>query len=147
MNRYLIPAESLDARIALNLTLFLALTALQFVVNEFLPASSTPTSIGKLVLTCYCAVVYGVPETLVVFAVARSSKVKEEMSPRARQTSSLKDVDEDAPEDAMHGNMSLAMKVMKRKKTDKPAFIVDMVSFVIVSVTLIVATILVLVGL
>ena len=31
---YIIPAESLDARIALNVTLFLSLTALQFVIND-----------------------------------------------------------------------------------------------------------------
>ena len=31
---YVIPGENIDARIALNLTLFLSLTALQFIIND-----------------------------------------------------------------------------------------------------------------
>jgi len=141
---YIIPAESLDIRIALNLTLFLSLTALQFIVNDQLPRSSYPSAVTKLILICYCAVAYGVPETIVVYAITRSSKVKEEMaSPRP---SSLKAIDENEPEDdeAMHGNMSIAMKVLK--KPGKAAFILDMVSLVVVLIVVVLATILVVLG-
>ena len=57
---YIIPPGSLDARIGLNVTLFLALTALQFVVNEQLPKSSYPTAVTELILVCYLAVSFGV---------------------------------------------------------------------------------------
>ena len=36
---YLIPRERLDARLALTVTLFLSLTAMQFMINDILPRS------------------------------------------------------------------------------------------------------------
>ena len=36
---FIIPASGVDSRIALNMTLFLSLTALQFVINDQLPKS------------------------------------------------------------------------------------------------------------
>ena len=83
-------------------------------------------------------------QTIVVYAITRSSKVKEEMaSPRP---SSLKAIDGNEPEDdeAMHGNMSIAMKVLK--KPGKAAFILDMVSLVVVLLVVVLATILVVLG-
>jgi len=141
---YVVPPESLDGRIALNLTIFLALTALQFVINDQLPRSSYPSAVLKLLIVSYCAVALAVPESIIVFAIARSAKVKEEMaSPRP---SSLKAIGENEPEDdeAMHGNMSIAMKVLK--KPGKAAFILDMVSLVVVLIVVVLATILVVLG-
>ena len=86
---YIIPAESLDARVALNVTLFLSLTALQFIINDQLPRSSYPSAVTKLILVCYVVVAFGVPETIVVYAIARSSSVKEEMEKQQQQHSSI----------------------------------------------------------
>ena len=64
---YIIPAESLDARIALNLALFLSLTALKFVINDSLPKSTSPSAVTELILVCYLVVAFGVPETIIVY--------------------------------------------------------------------------------
>jgi len=57
---YIIPVDSLDARIGLNVTLFLALTALQFVINEQMPKSSYPTTVTKIIVVSYIVVSFGV---------------------------------------------------------------------------------------
>jgi len=141
---YVIPGENIDARIALNLTLFLSLTALQFIINDQLPKSSYPSAVTKLVLICYICVAFGVPETIVVYAISRSSKVKEEM---ASKHSSQKAINEDKDNNGvLESNMSLVMKVMKRKKSAMVPFIIDMVSLVVVFLTVIISTVLVLHG-
>ena len=50
---YVIPPTQCEARVALNLTLILSFTALQFVVSDALPKSSKPTNITRLFLICY----------------------------------------------------------------------------------------------
>ena len=132
---YIIPAESLDARVALNVTLFLSLTALQFIINDQLPRSSYPSAVTKLILVCYVVVAFGVPETIVVYAIARSSSVKEEMEKQQQQHSNT-----------VPSSMSIALKVFKRNKSGKVAFLIDMCSLVVVLVTIIVSTILTLSG-
>jgi hypothetical protein len=176
---YIIPAESLDARVALNVTLFLSLTALQFIINDQLPRSSYPSAVTKLILVCYVVVAFGVPETIVVYAIARSSSVKEEMEKQqqsARKLSTLSNISEEeewlGEEDKKASNhrnnsslarltaaaqdgeaatpvpssMSIALKVFKRSKSGKVAFLIDMTSLVVVLVTIIVSTILTLSG-
>ena len=53
---YVIPPTQCEARVALNLTLILSFTALQFVVSDTLPKSSKPTNITRLFLICYFVV-------------------------------------------------------------------------------------------
>eukprot|EP00216_Chloropicon_sp_CCMP2111_P003788 CAMPEP_0198234338 /NCGR_PEP_ID=MMETSP1446-20131203/379_1 /TAXON_ID=1461542 ORGANISM="Unidentified sp, Strain CCMP2111" /NCGR_SAMPLE_ID=MMETSP1446 /ASSEMBLY_ACC=CAM_ASM_001112 /LENGTH=239 /DNA_ID=CAMNT_0043915105 /DNA_START=1 /DNA_END=717 /DNA_ORIENTATION=- len=67
---YMIPARHFDARLALNVTLFLSLTALQFIINDQLPRSSYPTTVTELILVCYAVVAFAVPETILVYAIA-----------------------------------------------------------------------------
>ena len=131
--------------------LFLSLTALQFLINEQLPRSSYPSAITKLVLVCYVVVAFGVPETIVVYAIARSGAVKEEMEQSARKLQKLDndkmdnlDLDESQP--SAPSNMSLALKVFKRKKSGKVAFVIDMISLVVVFITIIISTVLTLNG-
>mmetsp|Transcript_3309 Transcript_3309/g.8173 ORF Transcript_3309/g.8173 Transcript_3309/m.8173 type:complete len:464 (+) Transcript_3309:198-1589(+) len=66
---YVIPAENFASRLSMNMTLFLTLTALNFTLNQQLPASSYPTVVNKLVLVCYVVCALAVPETILVHAV------------------------------------------------------------------------------
>jgi len=143
---YIIPAESLDARIALNVTLFLSLTALQFVINDQLPKSSYPSAVTELILVCYLAVAFGVPETIVVFAIASSNKVKEDALRKQMQSVSAAGEECEEAETPVSSNMSLVMKVMKRKKSGKVPFIIDMVCLVLVVVTVVTSATIIIVG-
>jgi len=57
---YMIPPADLDTRISLNVTLFLSLTALQFIINAELPKSSNPSCITELILASYIMVAFAV---------------------------------------------------------------------------------------
>ncbi|QDZ21470.1 ligand-gated ion channel [Chloropicon primus] len=138
---FIIPAESLDARIALNITLFLSLTALQFVVNDQLPKSSYPTAVTKLVLVCYCCVAYGVPETIVVFALTNMAKQE-----AARQSIAAESLKGGGGDEGESSNMSIALKFVKRKKFERIPLIIDMASLVTVFFTVTLSTILILSG-
>ncbi len=59
---YMIPADSLDTRISLNVTLFLSLTALQFIINAELPKSSNPSAVTELILASYIMVAFAVSD-------------------------------------------------------------------------------------
>ena len=168
------------------MTLFLSLTALQFIINDQLPRSSYPSAVTKLILVCYVCVAFGVPETIVVYAIASSSSVKEEMESKqkklsARKLSTLSELSEEEVEEEDEGagagagkdtkssanssdrlasasraastlnapvpsSMSIALKVFKRKKSGKVAFLIDMCSLVTVLITIIVSTVLTLSG-
>ena len=167
------------------MTLFLSLTALQFIINDQLPRSSYPSAVTKLILVCYVCVAFGVPETIVVYAIASSSSVKEEMESKqkklsARKLSTLSELSEEEEEEdegagagagkdtkssanssdrlasasraastlnaPVPSSMSIALKVFKRKKSGKVAFLIDMCSLVTVLITIIVSTVLTLSG-
>ncbi|QDZ23285.1 ligand-gated ion-channel protein [Chloropicon primus] len=144
---YIIPPSSLDSRIGLNVTLFLALTALQFVVNDQLPKSSYPTAVTELILVCYLVVSFGVPESIVVFALEATMKARED-----KLMKSIKDGEEvegmasPKSEDGLPESMSIAMRVLKRKRSQKAPFIIDMVSLAVMIVIVIVASTIILVG-
>lgn len=61
--------EKLDLRMTTTVTLFLALTALQFSTNAELPSSSYLTAYHKLVLTSYCLLVVVAVEYLLAYTL------------------------------------------------------------------------------
>eukprot|EP00850_Spirogloea_muscicola_P017654 SM000154S01389 [mRNA] locus=s154:154214:158558:+ [translate_table: standard] len=81
---FCIHPEELAARLGTSVTFFLALTALQFVIDGQLPSSSYLTTLHLLILISYIAISVGTCESVLVFALwnkyvrARAKKVDEE---------------------------------------------------------------------
>eukprot|EP00850_Spirogloea_muscicola_P010567 SM000062S19953 [mRNA] locus=s62:671636:675758:+ [translate_table: standard] len=81
---FCIHPEELAARLGTSVTFFLALTALQFVIDGQLPSSSYLTTLHVLILISYVAISVGTCESVLVFALwnkyvrARAKKVDEE---------------------------------------------------------------------
>mmetsp|Transcript_3172 Transcript_3172/g.11503 ORF Transcript_3172/g.11503 Transcript_3172/m.11503 type:complete len:469 (-) Transcript_3172:567-1973(-) len=144
---YIMPATSLDARLALSITLFLSLTALQLVVNDQLPRSSYPTAITKIVLVYYISVAVAIPETVVVYFLA--NKANREQAPVVKGLEGIKQSTkgegaEESPE--LQSNLSIALKTLQRKKIEKIPFMIDMFSLLAVAVTVVLSTVLILCG-
>jgi len=134
---YIIPPSSLDARIALNVTLFLSLTALQFVVNDQLPKSSYPSSVTELILVCYAVVSFTVPETIVVYVIMqRHEKLTSEGA-----VEELNGADEEETYKA-----KIWKSIRRRPNHVKLAYVIDMCALFCAAVTVLLGTILTLSG-
>ena len=70
--------SKIDTRVALNLTCFLALTAIKWVVNRELPNSSYPTTVSMIIMTAYAMFGFAVIESIVVFALYKRAEIDEQ---------------------------------------------------------------------
>ncbi|CAI5493714.1 unnamed protein product [Closterium sp. Naga37s-1] len=66
----------LDIRVSTTVTLFLALIAVQFVIEEQLPKTSYVTAFGQLVLVSYATIVLVILECLLVFYLTSMEEVR-----------------------------------------------------------------------
>lgn len=66
---YMMHPSKVENRIGMNVTCFLALTAIKWIVNRELPASNDPTPVTLLILTSYAIFCFAVIESLVVHAM------------------------------------------------------------------------------
>jgi hypothetical protein len=66
--------SKIDTRIAVNVTCFLALTAIKWVVNRELPNSSYPTPVTLLIITAYALFGFAVVESIVVHTVYKKAE-------------------------------------------------------------------------
>jgi hypothetical protein len=141
------------------------------VINDQLPKSSYPSAVTELILVCYLAVAFGVPETILVFAIAKSSSAKAEaieekkasllrndeaedeefIDEQGHNTQTQRGKDGDSPveldeEERIDHSMSIVMNKMRRKKSEKIPFIIDMSCLVIIVIIVITSTTLIIVG-
>ncbi|WZN60471.1 ligand-gated ion-channel protein [Chloropicon roscoffensis] len=119
---FLIPADSLDVRIGLSVTLFLSLTALQFIINESLPKTSNPSAMHELILISYIIVTFGMPESILVYLVKQQQK----------------EIVEPASADLASNFASKVIRLLRGKRHGAP-FIIDWTSFSVCLLTLIIA--------
>lgn len=70
--------SKVETRVALNLTCFLALTAIKWVVNRELPNSSYPTTVSMIIMTAYATFGFGVVESIVVFGFYKKAENDEQ---------------------------------------------------------------------
>ncbi|WZN61535.1 ligand-gated ion-channel protein [Chloropicon roscoffensis] len=76
--------SKVETRVALNLTCFLALTAIKWVVNRELPNSSYPTTVSMIIMTAYSTFGFGVVESIVVFGFYKKAE-KDEQEEKEKQ--------------------------------------------------------------
>lgn len=69
--------SKIDVRIAVNVTCFLALTAIKWVVNRELPNSSYPTPVTMIIITAYALFGFAVVESIVVHTVYKKAEKQE----------------------------------------------------------------------
>ena len=150
-------------------------------INDQLPKSSYPSAVTELILVCYLAVAFGVPETIVVFAIASSNKVKEEAMEEEAEKLLKRGEEEEEGEEGGDGDlgfgqeqhtetateldkknnspvekdssgmgidhsMSIVMKVMRRKKSQKIPFIIDMSCLILVVIVVVVSCVIIIAG-
>lgn len=72
---FLIPAEMIDARLAIALTLFLALVAFQFVVTDALPKSAQQTHVDRFFVASYSFSSFVVMASIVLYILPYEPKV------------------------------------------------------------------------
>eukprot|EP00216_Chloropicon_sp_CCMP2111_P000620 CAMPEP_0198238886 /NCGR_PEP_ID=MMETSP1446-20131203/4423_1 /TAXON_ID=1461542 ORGANISM="Unidentified sp, Strain CCMP2111" /NCGR_SAMPLE_ID=MMETSP1446 /ASSEMBLY_ACC=CAM_ASM_001112 /LENGTH=381 /DNA_ID=CAMNT_0043921377 /DNA_START=1 /DNA_END=1142 /DNA_ORIENTATION=- len=133
---YLIPPHLLEARVTLDVTLFLSLTALQFVVNDQLPRSSYPTTVTELILMCYAVITFAMPETILVYFISESKPIDSSQENAIR-------ISTDSPNIPLSRRLTwktlsrLWRSVRRSKHSSKVAFAIDMVSLVLAVLTVI----------
>ena len=73
---YFISPSEFDARITMHITVFLAMTALHFVISDKLPASSYATGVEELILIGYLVATISVPEAVIVHVLEKMKRAE-----------------------------------------------------------------------
>ena len=108
-----------------SVTLFLSLTALQFIINESLPKTSNPSAMHELILISYIIVTFGMPESILVYLVKQQQK----------------EIVEPASADLASSFASKVIRLLRGKRHGAP-FIIDWTSFSVCLLTLVIAMVL-----
>ena len=85
MVTYVHNPSKIDVRIAVNLTCFLALTAIKWVINRELPNSSYPTTVSMIIVTAYALFGFAVVESIVVHTVHKKAKEEEDEKEKMKE--------------------------------------------------------------
>ena len=108
-----------------SVTLFLSLTALQFIINESLPKTSNPSAMHELILISYIIVTFGMPESILVYLVKQQQK----------------EIVEPASADLASSFASKVIRLLRGKRHGAP-FKIDWTSFSVCLLTLVIAMVL-----
>ncbi len=109
---YFIHPSQFDSRVTMHVTVFLSMTALQFVISDKLPSSSYATGVEELILIGYIIATISVPEAIIVsvlqavghkLALRKKRKIKKKRakalgvdSPKSARSGSDSDSDSDS---------------------------------------------------